>query len=183
MVTDRTKDSAEKTERSSRRFWILIILGFFGMDLTIAILAIVMASGDPSFRAIPGFGERAVAWDERRALADAWQKQKWDVQLSCILPERKSIEIAILTEDGHPVSGVRGKAVVFHFTRVAEQQSNILEEVQPGIYRTNLDVSKPGLWNVEILLTTQDGTQCWSEQTVDWSHLSENNRVAIGHGP
>ena len=53
-----------------------MILGFFAIDLAIAAIAITMAAGDPSFRSIPGYGERAVAWDERQALRDAWQQKK-----------------------------------------------------------------------------------------------------------
>ena len=41
------------TEAGSRRFWITVILGFFAIDITIAVVAITMAAGDPSFRSIP----------------------------------------------------------------------------------------------------------------------------------
>ncbi len=54
------------TEAGSRRFWITLILGFFAIDITIAVVAITMAAGDPSFRSIPGFGKRSVQWSERQ---------------------------------------------------------------------------------------------------------------------
>ena len=54
------------TEAGSRRFWVSLILGFFAIDITIAVVAITMAAGDPSFRSIPGFGKRSVQWSERQ---------------------------------------------------------------------------------------------------------------------
>lgn len=159
--------NAISTERASRRFWVTLILAFFALDITIAIVAIVMAAGDPSFRSIPGFGERAVAWDERRMLAEAWQNQNWDVSIRRIGPEHREVEIQI-TRHGEPVVHCTGNVKLFHFTRVAEQRTSTIQEVDPGIYRAQCDVSKPGYWNVEVELLTPDQTRCWQSFTLEW---------------
>jgi hypothetical protein len=68
-------------EKNSRRFWVLFVLGFFAIDLTIAVIAISMAAGDPSFRSIPGFGERSVHWDERQQKQKLLEELGWSIEL------------------------------------------------------------------------------------------------------
>ncbi|MEQ1825239.1 MAG: FixH family protein [Pirellula sp.] len=175
--------TAARHERTSRRFWVLLILGFFGMDLSIAIIAIAMAAGDPSFRAIPGFGERSVAWDERRALSENWQKQNWTLDVSRRSPGSDAVEFSLRSEDGQPVTGCSGNVKVFHYTRVAEQSTASVDEVAPGIYVAPLNVAKPGMWNVEFDLFTMDTKHCWTERSFDWSKPTEGSIQSQGTMP
>jgi nitrogen fixation protein FixH len=146
----------------------MFIFGFFALDIAIAVIAISMAAGDPSFRSIPGFGERSVAWDQRRALKEAWNNQGWQVRVSRVAPKMDGIEIVIKSESGEPVSGCTGYVTLFHFTRVARQFRETLIEVEPGLYRASVDVAKPGMWNMEIDLLSPSQEPCWFEQSFDW---------------
>ena len=160
--------NAVKQERRSRRFWVLLIVGFFSLDIAIAAIAISMAAGDPSFRSIPGFGERAVAWDQRQSLKEAWNKQGWAIEIARVQPSMDAVEIVLKDAAGNPVSGCTGSVTMFHYTRVATQWKAPLEETQPGLYRAKVDVSKPGMWNLEIDMLTADQEKCWFEKSFDW---------------
>jgi len=160
-----------KRERNSRRFWVLIILGFFSLDIGIAVIAISMAAGDPSFRSIPGFGERAVAWDQRQALKEVWDNQGWDIHVTRVAPKLDAVEIVLLSVNGEPVSGCTGTVTMFHYTRVAQQFRSSLTEIESGRYRALIDVSKPGMWNMEIDMLTPNQEKCWFEQSFDWSEV------------
>jgi nitrogen fixation protein FixH len=160
---------AKRSESRSRRFWVVLILAFFGLDISIAIIAISMAAGDPSFRSIPGFGARAVAWDERRALKENLQNRRWKLDVQRSFPDADAIEIQIVSEANEPITGCSGTVCVFHFTRVALQTRAELKEVEPGRYTAAVNVSKPGMWNVELDLIAPDQQRCWYENAFDWS--------------
>lgn len=168
-------------ERKSRRFWVLVIVGFFSLDIVIAIIAISMAAGDPSFRSIPGFGERAVAWDQRQALKEVWEKQGWTAQVSRAGSKMQEIELVLQTADGQPVVGCQGSMTMFHYTRVAVQLKSPLVEREPGRYRASIEATKPGMWNMEVDLLTPNQETCWYEQSFDWPDVQQsvNNQGAI----
>jgi nitrogen fixation protein FixH len=162
-----------RQERKSRRFWVLLIFGFFSLDIAIAVIAISMAAGDPSFRSIPGFGERAVAWDQRQSLKEAWNKQGWKIDIARVLPSMDAVEIVLKDSAGKPVSGCTGSVTMFHYTRVATQWKAAITEAQPGLYLAKIDVSKPGMWSLEIDMVTEDQEKCWFEKSFDWQGDSE----------
>ena len=159
----------QRVETKARSFWVLMILGFFAIDLSIAVIAITMAVADPSFRSIPGYGERAVAWDERRALNDAWQKQNWHIEVNRVGSHSDAIELVVTDADDRPVTGCIGSVNLFHFTRVAQQVIGKLNEVAAGRYRAKVDVAKPGLWNLELDLIASDGKHYFFEQHLEWN--------------
>lgn len=165
------ENEVKRTERKSKRFWVFLIVGFFAMDFAIAAIAITMAAGDPSFRSIPGYGERAVAWDERQALNDAWLNKKWNIEIRRSDAQSDSLELVITTSANEPVTGCSGEVKLFHYTRVAKQQTATISEQTPGHYIAKVDVAKPGLWSVELNLVTADQEHCWYEQVLDLSRM------------
>jgi hypothetical protein len=187
---------ATKAERGARRFWVLMILGFFSLDLSIAAIAITMAAGDPSFRSIPGYGERSVAWDERRLMQDAWSRQGISARFErCVVPKSGAVaidgsngpstkvivQIRLLDRELKPVENAEGTIRLFHYTRVASQFSAPIESKSfslasglylhnaSGVYTADVDVSKPGLWNIELDIKTRQGDQLWCQHEIDWT--------------
>ena len=167
-----------KRERSSMRFWVCIICGFFAIDFIVAAIAISMAAGDPSFRSIPGYGERAVAWDVRQERKRASKDLEWKVELRRIEPSRDAIHITIRNAANEPVSGCTGSVRMFHFTRVAEQLRSDLNEIEPGVYRARIDVSKPGRWQLDLGIHASGDRHFWDEQTLNWFEVPEQGSGA-----
>lgn len=157
-----------KSERSSRRFWVCLICSFFAIDFTVAAIAITMAAGDPSFRSIPGYGERAVAWDIRQQRKLSSQKLRWKVELRRVEPSRDAIEITVLDSANEPVVGCKGAVRVFHFTRVADQHRSDLNEISPGVYRAAIDVTKSGNWQMDLEIHADGDRHYWADQTLNW---------------
>ncbi len=157
-----------KRERRSMRFWVFFICCFFAIDFTVAAIAISMAAGDPSFRAIPGYGERAVAWDVRQARKQASKELGWKVQIERSGPNLSEMIITVSDAENKPVVDCTGLVRMFHFTRVAEQFEGKLIETAPGVYRVPIDVSKPGRWQLDLEIRASGDRQFWDERTLNW---------------
>ena len=108
------------TEAGSRRFWITVILGFFAIDITIAVVAITMAAGDPSFRSIPGFGKRSVQWSERQLGLKHFKESGLRVEIDHDKSTDDLLVLNVTNANGEHVSGLKWTVEVFHFTRVVE---------------------------------------------------------------
>ncbi len=162
--------SAASQERRSKYFWITVILCFFALDIAIAVIAIVMAAGDPSFRPMPDYGDRSVTWEGHHQDRLNSEKLGWSIKVSVIEPERKAIEFIVRDRDGKPVERATGKASAYHLTRVAEQQHSEMVETDKGKYRAKIDCQRPGLWKIDLrlsripLLTMLDPTASEAEE-------------------
>jgi len=157
-----------KRERKAMRLWICVICGFFAIDFVIAALAISMAAGDPSFRSIPGYGERAVAWDIRQGRKQTSKDLGWKVTLRPVEPRRDAIEILVRDAANEPVTGCTGFARIFHFTRVADQFKSQLVETERGVYLASINVARPGRWQLDLEIHADGDRNFWDEQTLDW---------------
>ena len=136
-------------EKSSRRFWVCMVLGFFSIDIVIATVAITMAIQDPSFRPIPGFSQRSVNWGERQEQQENLARLGWTIEVDPDHTSPSQIALKVLDPSKQVVQNAALSATIFHYTRVAEQQSAQLVE-QDGLYIGRFDLSKPGYWNIDI---------------------------------
>ena len=155
-------------ERSSMRFWVFLICCFFALDFTVAAIAITMAAGDPSFRSIPGYGERATAWDVRQARKKASTELGWTVQVQRSGASQNELLISVRDAANQPVVAGTGLVRMFHFTRVAEQFEGSLVEREPGVYYVPIDVAKSGRWQMELEVHAGGDRHFWDERTLNW---------------
>jgi hypothetical protein len=168
-----------KRERKSMQFWVFFICCFFAIDFTIAAIAISMAAGDPSFRSIPGYGERAIAWDVRQARKQASKELGWVVQIERSGPSHSALAISVRDAANQPVINCTGSVRMFHFTRVAEQFEGKLIETEPGLYHVRIDVAKSGRWQMDLEIRASGDRQFWDERTLNWIDLpSEESEVS-----
>ncbi|MCY2976436.1 MAG: FixH family protein [Planctomycetota bacterium] len=162
------KETDIVSERSSRRFWVCMVLAFFSMDIALATIAITMATRDPSFRPMPDYGQNNVSWEHRHQERLASNKLGWTVDLSPIEPDRKAIQIFASDRSGKPVVGATGKLSAYHFARVTGMTRADIVEVAPGEYEAAVDCSRDGMWKIELRLQSGD-EQFLLENDVEFS--------------
>jgi hypothetical protein len=153
-------------EKNSRRFWVTLVLAFFAIDFTIAIIAISMAAGDPSFRSIPGFSKRAVDWEVRKKEEQQLLDRGWTIEVSTAPEKPGTLLMSVLSKDRELIPDLNLIATLFHYTRVAEQQAVPMQWTGVA-YEGKIDLSKPGLWHVDIEGSLPDGTRIWTQRTLD----------------
>ncbi|MDZ4852326.1 MAG: FixH family protein [Pirellulaceae bacterium] len=162
-----TTQSEIAKEKSSKRFWLTLILSFFALDLTIAIYAIVVAVSDPSFRPMPDYGDRSVAWEVHHQEQLASERLGWTVAVSRVETSDQAIEFRVVDRSGEPIVHATGLASAYHFTRVADQQTSPLEEREAGCYVANIDCRRPGLWKIDLRLTRTPETTAEESRPAD----------------
>ncbi len=160
-----TQMSEVSQERRSKYFWVTVILCFFALDITIAVIAIVMAAGDPSFRPMPDYGDKSVAWEVHHQDRIHSEKLGWSVDVSVVEPDRKALEFVIKDRAGSTVDQAFGNASAYHLTRVAQQQHSKIEEIEPGRYRARIDCRRPGLWKIDLRLNRTPETIAKNQAT------------------
>ncbi len=156
-------------ERRSARFWVFFILALFGVNLLMALVAIVIAVGDPSFRPMPSYGKNAVDWESRKQMQARSDALQWTAQVER-MNEPAGLRVTLADASGNPVTGVHGTVQAYHFTRANESVTVPLTESSgdPGVYLAALDTSKDGRWQITVNASRgTDETFVW-DQAVEW---------------
>lgn len=156
-------------ERKSARFWGVFILALLAINLMMAVFAIVVAVGDPSFRPMPSYGEHAIDWESQKQLQAKSDALGWQAKI-----ERNAdgtgFRCALSDRNGQPISGAAGEALVYHFTRANEAEHVPLKESpsEKGVYVGTIDTSKDGHWQIRMELQRDDQERFFFDHEVEW---------------
>jgi nitrogen fixation protein FixH len=163
-----TSDSKSQ-ERRSVRFWSIFILALMAINLLVALVAILIAVGDPSFKPVPSYGENAVDWETWKKLQAKSDSLGWTASLNRN-PARKEVLVSIIDRVGNPVSGMSGTLRAYHFTRAGESVTVPVVEskTEPGRYKADIDVSKDGRWQVTLRLMRGEDEVFFWDHDVEW---------------
>lgn len=139
------------------------------INLSIALIAIVIAVGDPSFKPIPSYGENGVDWEAQKKLQERSDALGWMVRVERGSPH-DGIHIRLTDRSGEPVTGASGNVRAYHFTRAGEAvTAKVIEsDTQPGLYIAAVDVSKDGRWQITLSLEGTEGEEFFWDHDVEW---------------
>ena len=158
------------SERKSAALWTAFIFGLFGINLGIAGIALALAVGDPSFRPLPDYSNRAVDWQVHKDQLQESERLGWQARFDRS-SEPAGIRVVVEDFEGKAVSGATGTLLAYHLTRVAENRRVALTESprEPGVYFAALEIDREGKWQVALELSTPAGQRFIAERTIDWS--------------
>jgi nitrogen fixation protein FixH len=156
-------------ERRSARFWSLFVLALMSINLLVALVAIVIAIGDPSFQPMPSYGAKSIDWEAKKQLQLRSDALGWTARV-----ERNShgngIRVHLADSSGAPVAGASGTVQAYHFTRADESVTVPLNESshEPGAYLAEIDVAKDGRWQVSLQLARGDAELFLMDSMLEW---------------
>jgi hypothetical protein len=163
-------------ESRSRNFWLVLILGLFGINLGIAVFAIAIAVGDSSLKPMPDYGQEAVGWQERQELLEASRGLGWAIDLAQEVGPGAGLRVKVRDRDGLPVTGCSGAIRVYHFTEAGKVGRGSVEEIGEGSYHAPLPLAQSGWWQVAVDLTADSGRRFIADQA--W-FLDEDGRWRV----
>lgn len=142
--------------------WGVIAIALLGLHVSAMLLAVRIATDDPSFASAPDFYARAVAWDDIAAQRRASAELGWTAHIApSALSERLVIDVR--DAGGAPIDGLVGSVRLFHHTRPKAPLEIALEGRGGGVYFAKVDVGQPGAWQI-ALLAQRDETVFTAEQ-------------------
>jgi hypothetical protein len=161
--------SPNSLELRSARFWKFFILGLMAINLLVALIAIVIAIRDPSFKPVPSYGENGVDWQTRKRMQANSDALGWTARVERSDRENQ-IRVSITDQAGAPVMGLSGHLQAYHFTRAGESATVPLLEskTESGNYIADINVSKDGWWHLTLKLTRGEAEQFFWDHDVEW---------------
>lgn len=137
-----------------------IVVGLLGGHMVFIFIAITLATGDRSFAVVPDYYQKAVDYDERKALLAKSAELGWSVDLS---PSKQAdalgqrdVVIQMLDAQGEPVRGLKVRVDAYHVARAGEPVMFECIEVLAGQYVGQAKIGKEGFWQFSIEASSGD---------------------------
>lgn len=163
-----TTNELAAAERRARRFWVSLIVGLLGLQVMGGVVAIYLATSDPTVAVIPNYYQAGLDWDITKRNRDRFVTLGWNckVQVQPHDPQssHRAVVIQVRSKLSQPVVDLRVTGLVYHHARGQEQHSLTFDESNPGDYVAMIPLTQSGLWQVNLTLEGDHGI---AEETIE----------------
>jgi len=158
-------DPSERRPRRGLPRWAWIVAALLVAHTSLMITAVVIAVDDPSFTTVPNYYEKAVAWDDLRAMQHESEQLGWtaDVRPSA-LGDR--LVVTLTDRDGAAIEGATGELTAYHHAGANAVKTVALVERGDGVYFAAIDVARVGAWQVTLVAQRFAGENYYDETEV-----------------
>ncbi len=132
-------------------YWPLLVLGLLGGLLIMNGVMLYVATRDPSFAVEKDYYQKALDWDEKRAVDAASDALGWSLAVALAM-EGANVRVTatIADRESAPVTGAEVSLEAFHLARSAMERSVTLVEESPGVYMVTWPAMRPGIWELRF---------------------------------
>ncbi len=146
-----------QAERRAKRVWVSLVILLLGLQVCVGYTAIRLATGDPSVAIVPDYHTAALHWDQRHAALLAAARLGWKIDCDISRVADASGERTIAVDLKLPLNQSIGEleisAQVYHHARANQVQTVRLQDVADGRFMARIQMSQPGLWQLELDIT------------------------------
>ena len=157
-----TTDSEQSAETLARWTWCGVIFSFLGLQILLSSVAVFLATSDPSNVIVEGYYEQAVSWDQQRQTQAESDALGWKSEINLVaatqLLSKPKLELALKNDSGQPVENSQVEGHLFHHARAGDVFKIHFTETTPGHYSALAPIVKPGLWELSIAASGNEGT-------------------------
>ncbi|USN99953.1 MAG: FixH family protein [Phycisphaeraceae bacterium] len=132
--------------------WPLIVVGLLGLNIAVCAITVVYAVSTPE-GVEPDYYTRALGWDEDRATFADPDTLGWTVKASAA---GGAISVIVIDLDGKPVEVTSATGVCFHEAHADQRLPLTFDCPGGGLLLARADMSRPGLWEVRVEVTTPE---------------------------
>lgn len=134
--------------------WALLPVGLLGAMFVGWGLMLSLALDDPGFGVEPDYYEKAVHFDELRALERESERLGWSVELEAVPQgERARVVLTLVDRAGAGIQGARVTAQAFHNAHSGDVRSLDFVALGDGHYEAWLPHPRTGLWEYRVEAT------------------------------
>lgn len=178
---------ARRAERDRRWFhWgPAVIVGFFLVVVTVNSIFVTLATGgmqstvarwilpEPRYTSSEGltsvfpgtvardFHEKGELYNAYLAQAEQQRQRGWDVRQGWLTEpvagQPTALQVSVHDKQGAPLSGARIGGVFLRPSDSRADQAFTMQETAPGVYRTEVRLAQPGLWDVLVQVQHEEG--------------------------
>lgn len=140
--------------RKAAWLWGSLIVGLLSLQVAVGVVAIVLATGDPSVAIVPDYYEKALNWDDEKAMLSASDKLGWNFELSVSsgadLQGQRTIVVTLRDQAGVGIENAAVKLSIYHHARAADLRQIPLRAHGGGHYSGLAAIQRGGNWEVEL---------------------------------
>jgi len=140
---------------NSPKFWIGLVIGLLGMNISVGAALVYFAHSDPSHAVEKDYYEKALAWDDHRKQLARNEALGWSVKIEAPrfeMPVRqRDIRLEIRDSEGNRIENAAIEAVAFHNARAGAEHNVDFTAVPEGGYIGSLRLTRPGWWQFDVV--------------------------------
>jgi nitrogen fixation protein FixH len=142
-----------------RRFWPWpgMIFLLLASNVAIVLTCVYVATSDRSFSIEPDYYRKAVHWDRSVAQRQRNSALGWNMTVAPAAP----IAARLVDHDAQPIGGAQIEVVAFHNAHSGNRLETMLEEIEPGLYRSAEVLTRSGSW--ELRFTAKVGGETFTQ--------------------
>lgn len=150
-----TPEQTALSKTQKRRFIMpAVVLGLLGGHMVFIFTAIAIGTGDPSFAVVPDYYQKAVDYDDKKALLAESAELGWSVEvvLGSVADAMGQRELIVRLRDAsdQPVTDRVVTIDGFHQARASQPVSFTCVEILPGQYVGKARLTREGFWQFTI---------------------------------
>ena len=158
----------QRKEKTAQLAWTGFILFFFLIQAIIWIIAISITANDSSHAVVSGYDQRALQWDQSRAVQLASEALGWEAQLlvdqTSDIHGNRIVNLKVHDRQDSPVEQAEAELQAFHCGRASEVQQIALQEIGSGVYSGQVQIRRPGNWQFVGTLVRGDEKFVFNER-------------------
>lgn len=164
------KQATTPNETLSQYVWTLLILGFFGVQAIVWLVALTLTANDRTQAIVAGYDEKGLKWDEQRAEQLASDTLGWTANIQIedesVYGQLRRVTVHLADRENHAVAGADMELKLFHCGHAADTQAQRLTEREPGVYSATFKFDYAGNWDMS-LVATREHERFLSQQRID----------------
>lgn len=171
MTTEPTPatNPATTAPRRKRSPWPYALVAVFVAQSVILATTMTLAARSPA-NAEPDYYAKALDWNEQAEALARPEREGWRTSLAAsarVENDARTLTLELADADGAPITGAKPVVTTFHRAAALDRTIAQLTEVEPGRYEAPLPMTRPGLWEVRVEITTADAHTAALVQTVE----------------
>ncbi|MBX3406194.1 MAG: FixH family protein [Phycisphaeraceae bacterium] len=128
-----------------------IIFALLGLNFVIVGITVYAANSDGGAVIEPNYYQRALHWDDQRALEERGRVLGWSAGVELTVKDgATAIGVKLADRAGDPIGGATVRALAFRSADAGRRHELILREVGPGRYEGLVPTRGGGAWQVEL---------------------------------
>jgi nitrogen fixation protein FixH len=164
-----SKQAIAPNETLSQFVWTLLILGFFGVQAIVWLVALTLTANDSSQVIVSGYDEKALKWDEQRSEQNASDALGWSASFRIEDREEfgrlRQVTVHLTDREHQVVAGARIELKIFHCGHAARVEVQSLVEIEPGVYSATFKMEFAGKWDFSLVATRENERFIANERT------------------